>query len=118
MLHFSRDQAALLGPRAHPVQCDVTDSLSVRVAARELSGLGGSELFVLVNNAGVAIDLPWIAPPLPASAAADTLSVNVYGAERLSRMLMPQVCLVCPIAAGWTGQLGLSSALELKPSSI
>ena len=52
---------------------------------------GGHELFTLVNNAGFAADLPWFPSPWPASAASQTLAVNLYGAERLTRVLMPQL---------------------------
>ena len=83
--------ASELGARAHAVQCDVTDDASCAAAAAAIGLLGGNELFALVNNAGFAADLPWFPPPWPASAARDTLAVNLFGAERLTRALLPQL---------------------------
>ena len=77
--------------RAHAVQCDVTDDASCQAAAATIATLGGSSLMALVNNAGVAVDLPWFPTPWPASAAADTLAVNLWGAARLTRALEPQL---------------------------
>lgn len=42
----------------------------------------------LINNSGVAYDLPWFPTPWPKHAAADTVAVNLYGAERLTRTLL------------------------------
>ena len=77
--------------RAHAVQCDVTDDASCQAAAATIATLGGSSLMALVNNAGVAVDLPWFPTPWPARAAADTLAVNLWGAARLTRALEPQL---------------------------
>lgn len=75
-----------LGPRAHGMQCDVTDAASCAALESELAKLGGGhDLFAVVNNAGYAADLPWFATPWPASAASQTLAVNLFGAERLTR---------------------------------
>ena len=49
--------------RAHAVQCDVTDDASCQAAAATIATLGGSSLMALVNNAGVAQDLPWFPTP-------------------------------------------------------
>ena len=91
----SHDRAASvaseLGERAHAVACDVTDDASCASAAEAVKELGGSELLTLVNNAGYAADLPWFPPPWPAEAAAATLAVNLYGAERLTRHLLPML---------------------------
>jgi NAD(P)-dependent dehydrogenase (short-subunit alcohol dehydrogenase family) len=83
--------ATELGEKAHPVQCDVTDWESCESAAAAIRALGGSELLSLVNNAGYAADLPWFPTPWPAEAARETLDVNLYGAERLTRALLPQL---------------------------
>ena len=81
--------AAELGPRAYALQCDVTDEASCAAVASAVEALGGSELLALVNNAGFAADLPWFPTPWPASVASQTLAVNLFGAERLTRALTP-----------------------------
>lgn len=81
--------AAELGDRAHAVQCDVTDANSCDAAASKIRALGGQKLLALVNNAGFAADLPWTPPPWPATAAADTMDVNLVGAQQLTSSLMP-----------------------------
>ena len=80
-----------LGSRAHPLACDVTDEASCQAAAAAIEALGGGELLALVNNAGYAADLPWFPTPWPAEAASQTLAVNLFGAERLTRALLPQL---------------------------
>lgn len=83
--------ASALGPRAHAVQCDVTDEGSCSAAARTIADIGGDALLSLVNNAGYAADLPWFPSPWPAEAARHTLAVNLFGAERLTRALLPHL---------------------------
>lgn len=84
--------AAVLGSRAHPVQCDVTNTESCFIAAAAIKALGGGKNGLsLVNNAGFAADLPWTPLPWPATAAQDTLAVNLFGVEQLTRALLPQL---------------------------
>lgn len=79
-----------LGSRAHAVACDVTDDASCAAAVAAIQRLGGgTELLALVNNAGFAADLPWFPTPWPATAAKQTLAVNLFGAARLTRALLP-----------------------------
>ena len=80
-----------LGARAHAVQCDVTSDESCAAAAAAVRDLGGAELLALVNNAGFAADLPWFPTPWVAGTASATLAVNLFGAERLTRALLPQL---------------------------
>ena len=94
--------AAELGARVRALACDVTDHASCAAAAaavdamrRERGGGGGgggdgepSDLLALVNNAGYAADLPWFPTPWPARAAAETLAVNLYGAEVRDRVVI------------------------------
>ena len=81
-----------LAQRAHALQLDVTDDASCEAAAAALSSLGSADRpLSLVNNAGVAFDLPWFPSPWPVSAAAETLAVNLYGAERLTRAFLPRL---------------------------
>lgn len=83
--------------RAHAFQLDVTSEASCRSLAEALrpeGTLGGSfrdskAPLVLVNNAGVAYDLPWFPTPWPVEAAATTLDVNLFGSERLTRAMLP-----------------------------
>ena len=92
LLNGSQSAGAPPAARAHALQLDVTDDASCAAAAAALSTMGPPDRpFSLVNNAGVAFDLPWFPPPWPATAAADTLAVNLYGAERLTRALMPKL---------------------------
>ena len=88
-LERAESVALELGPRAHALQCDVMDESSCAAVASAVEALGGSELLALVNNAGFAADLPWFPTPWPASAASQTLAVNLFGAERLTRALTP-----------------------------
>lgn len=87
----AKSVAEELGDRAHAVACDVTDDASCAAAAETIRNLGGSDLLSLVNNAGFAADLPWFPTPWPATAASETLAVNLYGAERLTRALLPML---------------------------
>lgn len=80
-----------LGPRAHALECDVTNEDSCIAVANAIESMGGTELLTLVNNAGYAADLPWFPTPWPAGAASATLAVNLFGAERLTRVLMPKL---------------------------
>ena len=78
--------------RAHALQLDVTDDASCQAAATALDAMGPADRPIsLVNNAGVAYDLPWFPAPWPAAAATETLAVNLYGAERLTRALLPRL---------------------------
>lgn len=79
------------GARAHAVQCDVTDDASVVAASERVGEIGGTSLLVLINNAGVAIDLPWVETPWPPTAAKQTLAVNFYGAVRLTEAFLPML---------------------------
>ena len=83
--------SAELGARAHAVACDVTDDDSCEAVASAVEKLGGDELLTLVNNAGYAADLPWFPTPWPANAASKSLAVNLFGAERLTRALLPRL---------------------------
>lgn len=82
--------ATQLGDRCHPLQCDVTNDASCEALVAALGPINDRP-FTLVNNAGVAHDLPWFPSPWPASAASSTLAVNLFGAERLTRALLPRM---------------------------
>mmetsp|Transcript_30734 Transcript_30734/g.62279 ORF Transcript_30734/g.62279 Transcript_30734/m.62279 type:complete len:318 (-) Transcript_30734:610-1563(-) len=97
---LAADLNAKYGPpiRAHAHQLDVTDEASCVALADALKPGGSldsirdpSSPLALVNNAGVAFDLPWFPSPWPADAASKTLDVNLFGAERLTRALLPQL---------------------------
>ena len=89
---LNKDIHSGAGRRAHALQLDVADDASCNAVAAALSKLGAANRpLSVVNNAGVALDLPWFPSPWPVSAATDTLAVNLYGAERLTRALLPQL---------------------------
>lgn len=81
--------ASELQGRATGVQCDVTSDASVNAAVDRIKHIGGRGMLSLVNNAGVAMDLPWTPPPWPKHAAQVTMDVNVYGVHRLTTALLP-----------------------------
>jgi NAD(P)-dependent dehydrogenase (short-subunit alcohol dehydrogenase family) len=84
--------------RAHAAQLDVSDEDSCIALADALKP-GGSlgeirnptDPLVVVNNAGITFDLPWFPSPWPPTAAAKTLDVNLFGAERLTRAFLPHL---------------------------
>ena len=92
--------ASYPGPptRAHAAQLDVSDEDSCTALADALKP-GGSlgdirhptDPLVVVNNAGITFDLPWFPSPWPPIAAAKTLDVNLFGAERLTRAFLPHL---------------------------
>ena len=84
--------------RVHAHALDVTDEASCLALADYVASQDGfhknnhhptNPPLTLVNNAGVAYDLPWFPIPWPAHAAAQTLQVNLWGAERLTRAFLP-----------------------------
>jgi len=81
--------------RAYAHALDVTDDNSCQklVEYLESQHLQGDDKetrpLSLVNNAGVAFDLPWFPAPWPAEAARKTLEVNLLGAHRLTQALLP-----------------------------
>ena len=83
--------------RAHAAQLDVSDEDSCMALAEALdSGSLGdirnpTDPLVVVNNAGITFDLPWFSSPWPPFAAAKTLDVNLFGAERLTRAFLPHL---------------------------
>lgn len=64
------------------VQLDVTDPLSIDCAVEHVHK-ADRHLEVLVNNAGIALE------GFDAEVARRTIDVNVYGAERVTRALLP-----------------------------
>eukprot|EP00434_Breviolum_minutum_P002301 symbB.v1.2.002032.t1/scaffold104.1/size473687/10 len=82
---------SLNDPRAHAVQCDVTDEASCRSLAVEVAKLRRHRALSVVHNAGVAYDLPWFPAPWPSEAAKETLAVNFFGAQRLTEVLLPEL---------------------------
>jgi len=81
------------GAAVVPVELDVADTDSRAAAVEKLQELIGehSKLTALVNNAGVALDLPW-SPPAPAGGDAEiaeiTLKTNFLGACALTTELI------------------------------
>ncbi len=71
----------------HAIQLDVTDAASVARAAERIDAEVG-QLDVLINNAGIAIDLA-----APSQVAIDkvraTFEVNVYGPLSLTQAMLP-----------------------------
>mmetsp|Transcript_110403 Transcript_110403/g.335742 ORF Transcript_110403/g.335742 Transcript_110403/m.335742 type:complete len:299 (-) Transcript_110403:124-1020(-) len=80
-----------LGARAHPLHCDVTSAASCKEAAEAIAQVRRGRQLSLVNNAGVAFDLPWFPSPWPAEAARKTLAVNLFGPQCLTDALLPQL---------------------------
>lgn len=85
----AKEAAEQLDGRATGVQCDVTNDESVKTAVERIKHIGGRGMLSLVNNAGVAMDLPWTPSPWPKDAARLTMEVNVFGVHRLTTALMP-----------------------------
>mmetsp|Transcript_32263 Transcript_32263/g.95017 ORF Transcript_32263/g.95017 Transcript_32263/m.95017 type:complete len:321 (+) Transcript_32263:45-1007(+) len=84
--------------RAHAAQLDVSDESSCMALADALKPGGPlgdirnpTDPLVVVNNAGITFDLPWFPSPWPPTAAAKTLDVNLFGAERLTRAFLPHL---------------------------
>ena len=74
--------------RALPVDLDVADDASVRVAAAALERDPG-RLDVLVNNAAAYVDWSETASGADLTAARGVLEVNLFGAWRLTNALLP-----------------------------
>eukprot|EP00051_Salpingoeca_urceolata_P027946 m.484120 g.484120 ORF g.484120 m.484120 type:complete len:307 (-) comp23218_c0_seq1:162-1082(-) len=78
---------AAAAARVTVLPLDVTSNESVVAATDSVSellgGLGLPSLTVLVNNAGVALDLPWASQPWDPSFARKTLDINYHAATNL-----------------------------------
>eukprot|EP00927_Polykrikos_kofoidii_P061616 TRINITY_DN56451_c0_g1_i1.p1 TRINITY_DN56451_c0_g1~~TRINITY_DN56451_c0_g1_i1.p1 ORF type:complete len:321 (-),score=58.52 TRINITY_DN56451_c0_g1_i1:32-994(-) len=85
------EAATALGPRAHSVACDVTCDASCVAAAKAVSEIRRGRAMSLVNNAGLGLDLPWFPTPWPPTAAAQTIDVNLRGAQRVTHAFMSQL---------------------------
>ena len=71
-------------------QLDVSCSESVSNGAADVQAvLGGRPIDALLNNAGVALDLPWHEGPPAADAARRTLAVNYFGVQRCTEAFLP-----------------------------
>eukprot|EP00930_Biecheleria_cincta_P004966 TRINITY_DN105891_c0_g1_i1.p1 TRINITY_DN105891_c0_g1~~TRINITY_DN105891_c0_g1_i1.p1 ORF type:complete len:300 (-),score=38.19 TRINITY_DN105891_c0_g1_i1:261-1160(-) len=90
-LEAAEELAEELGARARPLSCDVTSEVSCQEAAKKVAEIRAGRPLTLVNNAGVGLDLPWFPPPWPATAARETLAVNILGVHRLTQALLPQL---------------------------
>jgi short-subunit dehydrogenase len=77
-----------LGPRFHPIPCDVTDSEQVQEAFREIEREGG-HLDVLINNAGLGKFGP--VDELPLGHWAVQLDTNLTGVFLCTRAALPQM---------------------------
>ncbi|BET66211.1 SDR family oxidoreductase [Opitutales bacterium ASA1] len=80
--------AAELGARAHAVHLDVSDAVSVGVAAQEVARSVGS-LDALINNAAVLLDGQTPLLELDPDVLRQTLDTNVVGALRAVQGLLP-----------------------------
>jgi NAD(P)-dependent dehydrogenase (short-subunit alcohol dehydrogenase family) len=73
-----------------PVNLDVTDERSIRVAAEEIAGyVGDAGLWGLVNNAGITVIGPL--EVLPISELRRQLEVNVVGQVAVTRAFLPLI---------------------------
>lgn len=84
------DRHMSTSPFVVPVELDLTDSGSIRVAAESVRGLvAGQELYGLVHAAGVAH--PAVFETQPSSEIRNQLDVNVLGPLELTQHLMPSL---------------------------
>mmetsp|Transcript_778 Transcript_778/g.1676 ORF Transcript_778/g.1676 Transcript_778/m.1676 type:complete len:323 (+) Transcript_778:57-1025(+) len=81
--------------RLEPLLLDVTSEDSVANAARQIeAAYGKGSVYALINNAGIALDVPW-QPDWQKRAdtnARETVETNVYGAMRCFRHFRPLMC--------------------------
>lgn len=77
-----------LASRIETLELDVSNQDSVQ-RAREQFVSRHSELHCLINNAGVALDMPWNEKPFKPCAASDTLSTNFQGAVNCCTAFIP-----------------------------
>eukprot|EP01147_Barroeca_monosierra_P006437 gene6437-9330_t len=68
--------------RVNLLPLDVTDDDSITSAVKILRDRNVT-LDVLINNAGVALDLPWVPQPFTEEACTTTLEVNIRGVQRV-----------------------------------
>eukprot|EP00056_Hartaetosiga_gracilis_P010332 m.151981 g.151981 ORF g.151981 m.151981 type:complete len:328 (+) comp13296_c0_seq4:70-1053(+) len=74
--------------RVRAVALDVTDSASISAAVKVLKGEGVT-LHCLVNNAGVAMDLPWAKGTYDTNVCEPTLAVNYFGVKNCFHAFKP-----------------------------
>ncbi|MGW2746055.1 SDR family oxidoreductase [Streptomyces sp. NPDC001450] len=79
--------AAELGLTVHTVLLDVTDLLSCQDAVAEIDELSDGGPWALVNNAGIAPVGAF--EDVPEADARDVLEVNLLGAARMTRLVLP-----------------------------
>lgn len=79
----ARDPASIADPRVVPVALDVTNAAQVAAAAARCA-----DVTVLINNAGIMIRGPLLAPSADDELRA-TLEVNVFGVLRMTRAFAP-----------------------------
>ena len=100
-------QIRAAGGSAEVVAVDVTDDRSVAAAAQRV--LAGGPIDVLVNNAGAASQVPFLAQDLAAARA--EVEVNYLGALRMARAFLPSM-----IAARRGTIVNVSSLLGAVPA--
>jgi NAD(P)-dependent dehydrogenase (short-subunit alcohol dehydrogenase family) len=82
------EKLATEGITAVPVELDVTDPVSVSVAAA-LIGREYGKLDILVNNAGVLVERGQKPSAMPIEAVQRLYETNVYGVIRVTNALLP-----------------------------
>ncbi|EGD76137.1 short-chain dehydrogenase/reductase SDR [Salpingoeca rosetta] len=105
--------------RVHLVQLDVTDQASVDAAAAYFKAHDVT-LDVLVNNAGVALDLPWSKHPPTAATCDTTMAVNVRGVQRVfhaMRPLLAKDARVVNVSSG-AGPMNMEKTSETRQATL
>ncbi|KAJ1475072.1 hypothetical protein T484DRAFT_1910315, partial [Baffinella frigidus] len=79
---------AAVRERIETLELDVGDAASV-LRARDQVAARHAELYAMVNNAGVALDMPWCPKPFAPSVARETLATNFQGAVNCCEAFVP-----------------------------
>lgn len=99
----AHEAAAALGPRAFPVQLDVTDDASVRAAVDAVVARAGS-IDIVVNNAGGHYDDGVVMSAVADADLIDAFEINTIGPLRVIRAALPHLH-----RQGWGRIVNLSS---------
>jgi len=82
------EQLQSIGPSIYPVEMDVADDASIRLAARDI-GENTTHLDVLINNAGVYPDEGFTLLTISRDLLDFTMNTNAFGPVRVIQCLLP-----------------------------
>ena len=116
LLHSNQDD---WDNRLRVLPLDVTSQESVEAAAKQLKD-HDVQVSVLINNAGVALDLPWSQGKPTAEKCTTTMAVNVAGVQRVfhaMRPLLAERARVVAVSSG-AGPLNMEKMSDARQKAL